>query len=361
MVWKPFRFVAGDLVEVLSKEEILSTLDQHGFVDGMPFMPEMLQFCGKQFRVRAVAHKTCDTVHRTGSRRLRSTVHLADLRCDGSAHGGCQAECSLFWKHVWLKPVSGTLGDGERVKPKSYFSACTEPQLYTNSRLSDGSNGGESRYACQATRLYKATEPLSLWNPRQYLLDVTSGNRSYRRVLRVAFLGALRWLVPRVPFAYRFFKLFTDYMHERLLGRKAPSLCGKINRGEPTPTGRLDLKSGEYVRIRSQEEIEQTLDRNGKNRGLGFDSEEMAPYCGQLARVRSRVTKIIDETTGIMREMKQPCIVLEGVMCSGDYASHKLLCPRAIHAYWREIWLDRITNVNSERQRNPEIAVEQNR
>jgi hypothetical protein len=351
MVWKPFRFVAGDLVEVLSKEEILSTLDQHGCVEGMPFMPEMLQFCGKQFRVRAVAHKTCDTVHRTGSRRLRSTLHLADLRCDGSAHGGCQAECSLFWKNVWLKPATGSGRDAEKIKSNSHSPRCTEPGLYTNARLSEGPIGGESRYACQATKLYEATEPLALWNPRQYVLEVVTGNRSYRRVLRIAFLGTLRWMVLQVPCGYRVLKCFTDYMHERLLGRKSPSLWGRIDIGKPTPTGRLDLKSGEYVRIRSQEEIEQTLDRDGKNRGLGFDSEEMAPYCGQLARVRGRVTKIIDEATGIMREMKQPCIVLEGVMCSGDYASHKLLCTRAIHAYWREIWLDRLTNVHSERQR----------
>jgi hypothetical protein len=43
----------------------LATLDQHGSMDGMPFMPEMLQFCGRRFRVGAVAHKTCDTARQT--------------------------------------------------------------------------------------------------------------------------------------------------------------------------------------------------------------------------------------------------------------------------------------------------------
>ena len=37
-----------------------------------------------------------------------SAVHL-ETRCDGSAHGGCQASCLLFWKDAWLKPVSVVL------------------------------------------------------------------------------------------------------------------------------------------------------------------------------------------------------------------------------------------------------------
>jgi len=29
----------------------------------MPFMPEMLPYCRKKFRVYKVAHKTCDNIH----------------------------------------------------------------------------------------------------------------------------------------------------------------------------------------------------------------------------------------------------------------------------------------------------------
>src|SRR6266576_686778 len=105
MTWSLSQYRVGDLVEVRSKEEILASLDRHGCFESMPFMPEMLQFCGKQFRVSAVAHKTCDTVRGTGGRRLQRAVHLGLIRCDGSAHGGCQADCSLFWKDVWLKPA----------------------------------------------------------------------------------------------------------------------------------------------------------------------------------------------------------------------------------------------------------------
>ena len=33
---------AGDVVEVRSREEILGTLDSHGRLDGLPFMPEKI-------------------------------------------------------------------------------------------------------------------------------------------------------------------------------------------------------------------------------------------------------------------------------------------------------------------------------
>jgi hypothetical protein len=347
MTWTLSRFRTGDLVEVRSKEEILATLDQHGCMDRMPFMPEMLQFCGQRFRVRAVAHKTCDTVRKTWKgRRLQATVHLAGLRCDGSAHGGCQAECNLFWKDVWLKPADDKRSDSARPAADATraLGGCTEAQLLANTRLSSGTEGEEPRYSCQTTRLYEATEPLASWDPRQYVFDVVTGNRSAGRVLRVVWLGSLRWLLSRVPFGYRLVKSFSDWMHQWLTGRASPSLCSKIKRGAPTPTGRLDLSPDELVRIKSQEEIEQTLDETGKNRGLSFDPEEMAPYCGRVFKVRSSVTKIIDESTGKMLQMKQPCIMLEGVVCQAEYASCRLNCPRAIPSYWREIWLERVND-----------------
>src|SRR5262249_17516442 len=94
----------GDWVEIRSKEEILNTLDQQGQLDGLPFMPEMFRFCGRRVKVFKRAHKTCDTVNETGGRRLANAVHL-DTRCDGQAHGGCQAACLFFWKLAWIKPV----------------------------------------------------------------------------------------------------------------------------------------------------------------------------------------------------------------------------------------------------------------
>ncbi|HVI24434.1 MAG TPA: hypothetical protein VM691_13170, partial [Myxococcales bacterium] len=97
--------VAGDLVEVRSAGEILATLDDSGALEALPFMPEMLPYIGRRFVVDKRADKICDTIAQTGSRRLNDAVLLGDLRCDGRAHAGCQAECRLFWKERWLRPV----------------------------------------------------------------------------------------------------------------------------------------------------------------------------------------------------------------------------------------------------------------
>jgi hypothetical protein len=113
----------------------------------------------------------------------------------------------------------------------------------------------------------------------------------------------------------------------------------------------LNLQPGELVEVRSKEEIMATLDKDQKNRGLWFDSE-MLPYCGGIYRVLRRVHRIVDEKTGKLVSMKNPCIVLEGVVCKSDY--HRL-CPRAIYPYWRESWLKRASSVQLSTQQDPQL------
>ena len=127
--------------------------------------------------------------------------------------------------------------------------------------------------------------------------------------------------------------------------------------GEPTPSRALNLQPGELVRVRSHEEILQTLNTESKNRGLLFDAE-MVPFCGKTYRVLQRVSKIINEQTGKMQEMKTPCITLESVFCQSRYSQCRLFCPRSIPSYWREIWLERVSgsargDANHELTRRP--------
>ena len=75
----------------------------------------------------------------------------------------------------------------------------------------------------------------------------------------------------------------------------------------------------------------------------------MVPYCGGKHQVRSVVRRIIDEPTGRMLAMKNPCIVLEGVVCKSEYSEERFMCPRAIFCYWRPIWLDTISDEESSR------------
>ena len=62
---RPLRLRAGERVRVRPAAEILETLDAHGVVNGLPFMPEMLEYCGRELRVFKSAHKTCDTAKQT--------------------------------------------------------------------------------------------------------------------------------------------------------------------------------------------------------------------------------------------------------------------------------------------------------
>ena len=66
----------------------------------------------------------------------------------------------------------------------------------------------------------------------------------------------------------------------------------------------------------------------------------MSRYCGRTARVQARIERCIDERTGRMLTMRTPCIVLEGLVCAGAY---NVNCPREFVPFWREIWLERVT------------------
>ena len=93
----------GDLVEVRSAKEIFSTLDGNGKLKGLAFTPEMLKFCGKQFRV----YKSLKNIilESTGElRKIKSpTVLLEGVFCNGEAHGNCDRSCFCFWREAWLK------------------------------------------------------------------------------------------------------------------------------------------------------------------------------------------------------------------------------------------------------------------
>ena len=84
---KRHKFLAGDWVIVRSRDEIFSTLDADGTLDGLPFMPEMQDWCGKPFRVERRAEKTCVDVAPPipPNRRFAAddVVFLDGPRCDG--------------------------------------------------------------------------------------------------------------------------------------------------------------------------------------------------------------------------------------------------------------------------------------
>src|ERR1700751_5226290 len=121
-------------------------------------MPEMLEYCGKRFRVYKRAHKTCDPGTMTGSRRMEDTVHLDQIRCNGAAHGGCQAGCLIFWKEMWLKRVDD-LGTPERSQGEGNTIGCTKKEVWAAAQTKTADDTDEPRFVCQATQLPYATTP----------------------------------------------------------------------------------------------------------------------------------------------------------------------------------------------------------
>src|SRR5271163_3677456 len=192
----PLKLRVGDLVEIRGAQEILASLDQRGALDGMPFMPEMLKFCGQRFRVAKRADKTCNTITVMESRRIHGAVHLEGLRCDGEAHGGCQAQCFLFWKEAWLKRVGtdepDTLRPASHVQQGSAPLLCNLESLQAATRSMDSSNASEIVYRCQSTDLLKASESLPWWDVRQYFRDVSSGNVGLLDLAKAALFNIFR-------------------------------------------------------------------------------------------------------------------------------------------------------------------------
>jgi hypothetical protein len=98
---------AGDVVEVLTWDEIRRTLDEHDRCEGLRFMKAMAEHCGKRYVVLTHVRTIFDErqwkmVH------PRHTVLLRDVYCRGvymADREGCDRRCFFFWKEKWLRKV----------------------------------------------------------------------------------------------------------------------------------------------------------------------------------------------------------------------------------------------------------------
>jgi hypothetical protein len=291
----------GTWVEVLPAAEILRTLDEDQSLDGLPFMPEMLPHCGRRYRVSLRADRTCINPPEIPFRRLHDSVVLDGLRCDGSFHGGCQLGCMFLWKEAWLRKVPS----GRPAQPAVEAEDTPALRSTTTSDL--------ERFFCQATELPRATEPGDpIWKPGQYL-----------RFLRVRTLTLPELLA----------------MFGRPLLRRAGWLAGSlIPRRAARPTTIetcLGLEPGEWVEVRSRDEILQTLDERGRHKGLAF-STDMYRQSGRRMQVLKRIERVIVEETGRLNPVHDT-VILEGSICD-RYRG----CARGMPILWREAWLKRV-------------------
>ena len=282
---------------------------------------------------------------------MKTAVHLEEVRCNGEAHGSCQAECLIFWKEAWLQRV--------QAPPKSPSQPTKSPDdagfvtgrtsgeevVWAAARGRSDPNDTNPTYACQATLLPRATTFLPWWDVRQYLEDYFSGNTSLWQLasggIYVCYASLVGWVTGFSKRGSAVLVHWYDLLQAMVGGTPYPRRWGTIPAGEKTPSRPLHLKAGDLVQVRTYEEILSSLDSNNRNRGLYFDAEEV-PYCGNTYRVRSTVSRIIDERTGKMLTLKDHNVILEGVYCQARFSDRRMFCPRAIYSYWRETWLTRV-------------------
>jgi hypothetical protein len=98
------------------------------------------------------------------------------------------------------------------------------------------------------------------------------------------------------------------------------------------------LRAGEWVEVRSKEEILRTLDERGERDALPF-MPEMFQYCGQRFPVFKRAHKTCDPPSGLQARRMANAVHLNGVRCSGEAHGG---CEAGCLIFWKEAWLKKV-------------------
>lgn len=132
---------------------------------------------------------------------------------------------------------------------------------------------------------------------------------------------------------------------EKRLGRQGYDIRSVEHQLAPPPlpgsmTGNqqdLHIEEGDWVTVRTLEDIQGTLDDEGRCKGLEFMSE-MAKYCGRVIRVKKNVRAIFDERAWKMLRIKNTYI-LDECICDGRGMYDKEGCDRCCYFFWKADWL----------------------
>lgn len=98
------------------------------------------------------------------------------------------------------------------------------------------------------------------------------------------------------------------------------------------------LKAGDWVQVRSGEDIKATLDRWKELKGCAF-LEYMWQYCGTTQQVLQVMERFLDERDYKVKKVKG-IVLLKDVICHGTPVFGR--CDRCCHLFWREEWLEKI-------------------
>ena len=321
----------GDRVRVKSIEEILSTLDSDGKVEGLPFMPEMVAFAGRTLPVDAVTHRTCGTVkicETSGTtRHMEGAVHLRGVRCDGSCTRGLSGRLPDLLEAA----VAGGGFPGEHRRRPSW----RRRRLPTTCRPrwppppgATGTTTDDPVYSCQGPAMLRATS-VRLATPTRALgrrRPLGQRGRAHTALASFAVLAFNRWQGAGANGCQR-----------RCGFAAGGSWPWYVPSGERRRYPPLDLQPGELVEVRS------------RDRDRGHPRRQRRPSWPSL---RCRDAPLLREAHGSLpgstaSSTRRPAgcsgsATASSSRTSGVRARSGRVCRRKIYTYWREAWLRRV-------------------
>lgn len=99
------HLMAGDIVQVRTKEEITATLNNWNNLKGCSFMEEMWCYCGTKQKVFKRVERFLD--ERDYLIKKGDGIILLDgVYCKGTKDfGPCDRSCFFFWREEWLEKI----------------------------------------------------------------------------------------------------------------------------------------------------------------------------------------------------------------------------------------------------------------
>lgn len=289
---KDHRFARGDTVRVKDRERISGSIQPARKTDGCLFMDQMWDYCGQTFKVSKVVDVFYDERKREHFRPRSSIYILEGLTCEGRMGHfpfQCDRGCFILWHEDWLEKVQESQESPQSVGQQP----CTA--------------GEESPPMCQLECISEIEQQNS-WLYSKWRSFIMTCSTCKSRV---------RNTMPR---------------HAGDSGySKTTSQAPRGNRDQIHP--------GDMVKVRSQDEIQNTLDTSGRTRGCLF-TEGMEAHCGKEYRVFRRVDHFFDEA----KQKTCKCnnlFLLEGAYCN------RTSCDRNCFYFWHGSWLQKIQRPTS--------------
>lgn len=105
---KPARFKENDTVRVRSRTDVLLTLNTQKRLADDLFVDQMLDFCGREFKIQKVVFNYFDERKYRMFKVMEPLYLLAGGFCHGEVEDfeeRCDRGCYLLWYEEWLEKV----------------------------------------------------------------------------------------------------------------------------------------------------------------------------------------------------------------------------------------------------------------